>query len=93
MSLSRILVLVDRSESAESLSDGLQLWGFAAQAVSDAVDLGLSTLDGWKADAQAEEADLLERPCVVAADEHGFRRMRPGSPKIGLSAALRSLAN
>jgi hypothetical protein len=90
MSRSRILVLVDRSESAESLSDGLQLRGFAAQAISDVVDLGLSIVDGWKVDAQAEEADRLERPCVVAADGERVRRMRPVAPN-GLLSALRNL--
>ena len=98
MSLSRVLVLLNQSETAESFSDALLCRGFSPHALQGAVagrvvfDLGLPVLEGWKATAHVEPSDLPNRACVVSARADGFHLMEPIAPN-GLSTALRILAN
>jgi hypothetical protein len=90
----RIFVLVDQSD-AESFSDELRRRGFDAResesGIADAavVDLGLAVLDGWKGDALLDPNELRERPCVIAVEGTGLRRLKPVAPS-GLLTALRN---
>jgi hypothetical protein len=92
MSLSRILVVVDCTDSAESLSDQLQLRGFNAR-LSEAgvsggavVDLGLTVCDGWRAEGHAALTEIWRRPYVVAAEGGHLRLLKPIAPSRLLSA-------
>ena len=90
----RIFVLVDRAD-AEAFSDDLRRRGFEAKESESeipevaVVDLGLAILDGWKGDVLLGSNDLRERPCVIAVDGIGLRRLKPVAPN-GLLSALRN---
>jgi hypothetical protein len=96
MSLSRIFVVVDCTDSAESLSEQLRLRGFDARlseaGVSDGavVDLGFTVADGWRVENQIGLSEIWRRPYVVAAEGGHLRLLKPIAPSRLLSA-LRKL--
>jgi hypothetical protein len=78
-----------RRSSGSGRTVAWHVLGLQACREAAVIDLGLAVFDGWKGAALLGSNDLRERPCVIAVDGTGLRRLKPVAPD-GLLSALRN---